>query len=378
MRNIHIYPSPFTHESRILKEANTLHTQLGFTELLLVGVKSKGLPSRERVDDVTTIYRLGPGKGSGGLAKLLMHIFWCVHVFFFSLRRRPDCINCHSLPVLPIGVAIKFLTGAKLVYDAHELETEVHSLTGVKKRIAKSLERALIGYIDLLVVVSPSIGAWYEENYGVRDYVVVLNAPRYELSDGRHDGRRSFGNVSARRIALYQGALIGSRGIDALIRAAPAFEEAGYILFFMGNGPMRARLEEIAQKNSNIRVRPAVPPDQLLKITAGADLGIHPINGDCLNHEFCLPNKLFEYLIAGLPVLVSDLPEMREVVEGNKVGLCANDWEIATVADALMRIDAMRGPALDQRIKNAALRYCWSEQEKQLVAGYRAHVLRAV
>lgn len=378
MLNIHIYPSPFTHESRILKEAATLSRRLGFTRILLVGVLAADLPAEERVDETTTIHRLGPAKGRG-LAKVVRHLMWCLHVLRYCLKHRPDCVNCHSLPVLPIGVAVKLLTGARLVYDAHELETEAAGTRGLRQVLSRLVEKACLAAVDLLVVVSPGIESWYRERYGFTRTVTVLNAPAYRAPARQGNAlRESLAIGEAETIVLYQGVLGSGRGVEELVAAAPLLRDAGYALVFMGYGPMADTLKAQAHTSGDFYFHPAVSPETLLTYTSSADIGVCLIQDSCLSYHLCLPNKLFEYIMAGLPVLASDLPEMRNVIEQGEVGTCIGAWDPPAVLDAVRQAAGMRGAGLRARLDRVARAHSWEVQEERLVAAYRDFVISRV
>lgn len=377
MLNIHIYPSNFSHESRILKEAATLRSRLGFTNIQLVGVADGEMPREQVVDAATTIRRLGPEKGRGA-AKVVNHLIWCLNVLRYCLKHRPTHVNCHSLPVLPIGVLVKWLTGARLIYDAHELETETIGSRGLRRIIGRVVERACMGAVDLLVVVSPGVEAWYREHYRVPGTVTVLNAPRYQAPVRGSDAlRQTLGIGTDERIVLYQGALTPKRGVEELAAAAPLLQANGYAVVFMGNGPLAAGLKEKVGRDANFHVLAAVDPGILLSYTASADIGLHLIQDTCLNHHLCLPNKLFEYIMAGLPVVASNVPEMRKVVEGARVGVCVDASDPPTILAAVVRADAMRGRDLEGRLDEVARAYCWEVQEERLVGAYRNFILNS-
>ena len=121
MINLHIYPTPFTHESRVLRETAFLARAAQFSHIVMVGTARAGLPALEQVDAQRTIRRFERTSGSGLLSKTLGTLAWLRRVYV-AFRNEPiACINCHSLPVLPLGVVLAWRTGAKLVYDAHEL-----------------------------------------------------------------------------------------------------------------------------------------------------------------------------------------------------------------------------------------------------------------
>lgn len=369
MRNVHIYPSEFRHESRILKEAATL-AKLGFAEIDLVGVKGAGLLDVESVAPKISIRRLGPAKGRG-VMKAVRHVLWCISVLWLCLSRRYSVVNCHSLPVLPIGVLACLLTGATLVYDTHELETETAGSSARRRRLGRLLERACIRFASLVIVVSPAIERWYRQQYGIANVVTVLNAPGYsEVATGQHvlvDGDTD------KKVVLYQGALAPGRGLEYLIDASPMLEEAGYRLVLMGYGPLEAELKE-RTKSLPFILHPAVSPSVLLEYTASADIGICLIEDICLSYHLSLPNKLFEYVMARLPVVASNLPEISAVITRNEIGLCLTGWKPMEIVGAIRRVDAMRGDALKARLDAVAKEFCWERQEAVLLDGYQRHL----
>jgi len=375
MRNIHIYPSAFTHESRILKEAGSLLRHTEINEILLLGVYAKHLDSQQTVEPGLTIHRLKPSKGKGKM-KALQFPIWLLHVLWFCLKRRPRIVNCHSLWVLPVGVLLKWLTGCRLVYDAHELETETIGTTAKRKRIAVRLEKFCMRWVDLLIVVSPGIEAWYRGLYGANiPAVTALNTPRYQNTRASRRLAEALGLSDGAKIILYQGMLATSRGIEPLLTAAPALKAAGYELVFMGDGPLVEKIRE-QSKQGSCHWYPAVNPDSLLEYTASAHVGVHPIQGDCLNHQLCLPNKMFEYLMAGLPVLVSNLPEMRRVLEDQKVGVCLDNWTARDILSALQKLQRMRNGDFELRIDQFTKIYNWQRQEIAMLQAYEQYVFK--
>ena len=144
--NLHLYPSPMTHESRILKETDAVSSFAVFDRIFLVGTIGAGLPDTESIGkrrEVVRLSRAAPAWLPAFAGKVLGVAGWSMRVFRRFALEPVTCINCHSLSVLPLSVALKWRTGARLVYDTHELETETNGLGGLRKTIAKVLERLL-------------------------------------------------------------------------------------------------------------------------------------------------------------------------------------------------------------------------------------------
>ena len=182
MINLHIYPSPFTRESRILRETAVIAEHCLFDRIIMVGVCAPGLPDRERVDDRREIWRFPRDARSGLVGKLLTTWRWAGLVYQAFRREKVGCVNCHSLPVLGLCVKLARATRAKLVYDTHELETETNGLGGLRKLLSKIVERrldTLDAALELapLVVNTTGLGARElvddDEVYAVRGQIVV-------------------------------------------------------------------------------------------------------------------------------------------------------------------------------------------------------------
>ena len=170
MLNIHLYPSPLTHESRILKESQAIASFSDFSCIVLVGAAGRGLTDAEMLDEGRTTMRFSrdvPAWLPATIGKVLGVAAWSWRVFRCFSTKPVSCINCHSLSTLPLGVALKFRTGAKLVYDPHELETESNGLGGFRRTIAKVVERAFYSLADEVIVVTTPEPTAITDAYGI-------------------------------------------------------------------------------------------------------------------------------------------------------------------------------------------------------------------
>jgi glycosyltransferase involved in cell wall biosynthesis len=118
-----------------------------------------------------------------------------------------------------------------------------------------------------------------------------------------------------------------------------------------------------------------VPTNVLLNYTASADVGVALIQNTCLSHNFCMPNKLFEYAMAGLPVLVSNVKEMGAFVKKNQMGLVLENYTVASLDETIERLLSMDLVVLRQNAKKAALDNSWEHQEKKMANVYKKLLL---
>ncbi|MGE9746017.1 glycosyltransferase [Bdellovibrio bacteriovorus] len=267
------------------------------------------------------------------LPKIILHALSLVELtakmIFFCLRKKPDLVHCGDTLVLPLGVLIKIFTGAKVIYDAHELESEKIGLSKTLSFLTLSVEKILWRWIDALVVVSPSIARWYMDNVGKKDVEIILNSPI--LPEGSVDGgdylRKAFSIAKDSRIFLYVGVFAEGRGLDLVLEAfnSPLVRSS---VVFLGYGAMTGKLKEVASKSKNIFVHDAVPHEKVVPIARSADYGLCFVENVSLSYYFSLPNKLFEYSFSGTPVLASEFPDIKAVIDTYGIGsYCSLDVE---------------------------------------------------
>lgn len=242
-----------------------------------------------------------------------------------AIRQKPDVVHCHDTLVLPLGVIVKMFTRSKLVYDAHELESDRNGLTPLQGRLTLWAEKLLWRFVDALIVVSPSIQSWYQQKLGPKLSEVIMNAPLY-ADDGVSGGtylREKFNIRPDQRIFIYVGILGAGRGLDLVTEAFSHPDVTSHVVF-LGFGELAENLKALAAQHENIHVHDAVPHSQVVPIVKSADYGLCLVQNVSLSDYYCLPNKLFEYCFAGVPILASDFPDIRKVMEAYGIGECCN------------------------------------------------------
>lgn len=365
MLNIHLYPSPLTHETRMLKESQAIASFSSFSCVMLVGAAAQGLPASEALDERRKIMRFSrevPAWLPATVGKVAALAAWSLRVFRCFSTEPVGCINCHSLSTLPLGVVLKLRTGAKLIYDPHELETESNGLGGFRRAIAKVVERALYSQADAVIVVGDGIADWYHRAYGGRRPAVVLNCPPSRRSERTSVLRQSLGLPADVTIYLYQGILGQGRGVELMLEAFAGLGDTGRVLVFVGMGPLEDRIAEVAARTPCVHLHPAVRPHELAEYTASADVGLCLIEDTCLSYRYCMPNKLFEYFAAGLPAVVSNLTEIAGVVSRTGSGWVVAEWSVGALRSVVESIDAAQIQARREAVENAAAEFSWENQ----------------
>jgi len=143
-----------------------------------------------------------------------------------------------------------------------------------------------------------------------------------------------------------------------------------YHLVLMGHGE---ELKEVLSniKNENIHIHESVPPYKILEYTSSADYGISLIEPISLSYEYCLPNKVFEYTMAGLPIIVSSLPEMKRFVEENNVGIAVDfNNSIESLKNIFIEFSKQDYNKYKDNLNNTASKFNWEEQEQVLLKIY--------
>ena len=365
MINLHLYPSQLLNESRILREAMSISSFDVFESIELVGTGGEGLAREQGISDRIRIRRFGTAREDRGLiAKVLSALRWCFEVFRHYRGASVACVNCHSVATLPLGCLLKWSSGARLVYDAHELETETSGLGGIRKIGTKLVERALIKRADYCVFVGAAIDDWYRQSYGLENTAIIYNAPAFTTTDASDIFRELYPIAPDMPIFLYQGVLSEARAIPKLVEAFSTLEQIALVI--MGYGDLSEWVEQMANQNDNIFYHPAVPPSDLLRHTAGADFGLSVIESTSLSYEYCMPNKLFEYLMAGKPVLVSPTREQRDFVERHGVGVVLEDTSVEAIRKGVDQLLSQDLPVLRERVNQVRKEFCWERQEQTL------------
>ncbi len=312
--NLHIYPSFFTNESRILRETETLISHHLFDEIVLIGFWKAGLPKREALSTSIEVVRITTHLGKNLNFKwlnLFSFFIFYIKVLGVILKHRPVLINAHSLTVLPICVFSKWLLGSKLIYDAHELETETNDSKGIRKKAAKIIEKLFIKQADYIIVVSNSIRDWYMATYQIDNVGVIKNVPTIPSTAPLDQVLRQTLNIQPNEILfIYSGILSKGRGIEILLEIFKTMPSLNLVL--MGYGPLKEKVLQYCSNHSNIRLLEAVNPKDVTRYISGADVGISFIENTCLSYYYSLPNKVFEYISAGVPFICSGFPDVEE------------------------------------------------------------------
>jgi len=378
--NIHIYRSSIVHESRIFKETKAIVDESIADSIVIIGLGNYPLPEWEKIDEKRTIWRvplpfqIRKKKNITFNIPVVLNLFiWMIKIVWYVLYSRAFMVNCHSVTTLPMGFLSKLFTGCYLIYDTHELETEVEYLVEHHnlQRAARIIERIIFPFVDYTITVSDSINNWYKKKYRTSSVITVKNIPEKTPFSGKKSNilRNTYGITDDELIYLYLGGLYPERGIENLISVFSDIDKNRHIIF-MGYGPLAEFIKVASIDHPNIHYHKAVSPDKVLDYASSADVGMLTPPNICLNTYYSLPNKLFEYLLSGIPCIVINYPDMQSIIELSKGG-----WVFGGInqnlQDLILSISNNEVRLKKGNLSKISQLLTWEAEKKVLIEMYR-------
>lgn len=352
-------------DRRVHRTCTELHN-LGF-EVLLVGRRRRGSPEIDIRPYAT--HRMKLWFETGPLFYLSFNIRLLLLLLF---SRKPALLYSNDLDTLLPNYFMSRLRRIPLVYDAHEYFTGVPELTGrpLVQKVWRTIERFTVPKIRHMVTVNQSIADLYGSDYSVKP-VVVRNVPARPDHDSAYPSRDDLNLPTDRKILIFQGAGINvHRGAEEAVEAMRYLE--GAVLLFVGDGDVVETLKaRVAQQRLHHKVYfiPRVPMQTLHHYTRLADGGLTLDKDTNINYRYSLPNKLFDYIHAGIPVLASNLPEISRIIQHYNIGLITpshNPEELARAMQSLL-FDGERNNQWRENLPKAAADLCWEKEREELL-----------
>lgn len=306
--------------------------------------------------------------------KMYLNYNWQLFWKLKKISRKNDILLANDLDaLLPNYLWHKWRKNA-LVYDSHEIFSEMPSLQNrtLKKKFWKTLESLIVPQLKHFYTVSHSYANWFEEKYKVRPEV-IRNVPIVKaLSEEELTVQLPEIN-SSEKLIIYQGAVNYSRGIDKMIHSMTLIEDAQ--LWILGDGPKRKEYEGLtADLNLTDKVKflGNLKPMQLKLVTPKADLGLSWEEDNGVSYRYALPNKIFDYTHAGVPILGTNLPEIKHTIEEYGLGQVIESHEIAHLASKIKEMLAEGKEKYRLNLKNAAQVLNWDNEEQRLLKIYQS------
>ena len=352
-------------DQRIKRFCRTLH-EAGY-EILVTGRLLPGsLPVGDRPYRVRRI-RHWFNRGA------LFYAEYNIRLFIFLLSSGHDILHSNDLDTLPANYLASRLRKKTLVYDSHEYFTEVPELIsrpGVKK-IWETIEKFIFPRLGHTITVSDSIASAYSEKYG-KEPCVIRNVPERETFGGTVS-RSKYGLPEGRKLVILQGTGINrDRGAEEAVLAMEYIDNT--VLVIAGRGDILPRLAAQVEKSHMLRDRVIfihpLPYRELMQLTAICDAGLSLDKDTNLNYRYSLPNKLFDYISAGIPVVASPLPEVRKIIEKYNTGLVINDHSPSEIAGKIKSVLDKPGHYWKENLQKAARELNWDMEKHKLLDIY--------
>jgi glycosyltransferase involved in cell wall biosynthesis len=278
-------------------------------------------------------------------------------------------IIASDLYSLPIAARLKSVLSEKprLIYDSREIYSALGSLSGrpLAQKIISLIEKKYVKQVDTVLASGQRDIDFISNRFPKSiDYHVLLNLPPYKKTEVSSYLRDRFNISGDKRIALYQGAVSRGRGLEKSIEAFSKQDK--WSLCIVGGGPELSDYKELSRGLDNIHFTGLVPYSELHNITCSADIGLSLIEPISLSYKYALPNKLFEYFMAGLPVMATDMPPIEEVIEeaGGGLLICGE----LTAAKILSKLEEFEEKDIFIKLKNqstvASEKYCYQSQHQ--------------
>ena len=378
MNCYHISLTPIKNETKIFKFCSKICKKKLFRKIIIIGLYKKNLKIKENVNNEFELIRF----------KLLLNnknFFFLKNIFCFtefSIRvlryivftgNKGDIIHLHHVSLLILVPILKYFS-RKVIYDAHELETEVCGLRGIKKLIYKFLEKRFIHKVNFSLFVSKSIENWYIENYKINNTYTIYNCPSFkDYSFSQDKIKKEFKKINNidenNKILIYQGALIRGRGIERLLDYFLRKNILNYALLILGYGELEQLVKDYSNKCKNIIYKEAVSPNMINNITSNCDAGIVLFDESFLSYKYALPNKLFEYILSGIPVIGGGSIEMERIINEYQLGIYLTNYSDSALKESIKAIDSINiNENIINRLKE---KYDWDNQFERMYYRYK-------
>jgi len=312
----------------------------------------------------------------------LSYLDYYVRAYRLLKNDRADIYHAHDLNTLPVAYfAHRASPGSKLVYDSHELYMERNMMKKrgrINKLLLTKIESLLIKKAHAVITVNESIALELSARYRINKPAVIMNAPHrisHEITSSDTNLREILNIPAANKLLLYLGGITFNRGLEELIQSLVYLRDS--YLVVMGYGPeqYKEELQGLAEKTgvgARFIFYGPVQHEDVVKYAASADLGVAPIKNSCLSYYLSLPNKLFEYVVAGIPVIGSDFPEIKRVIETYNIGLTFDPDDPKDIARAANQIfkDPKKYNLMRENARRAAKILNWENEAKKLTQLY--------
>ena len=351
-------------DQRVHKICNSLHEN--GCEVLLVGRKQKkSIPLNKRAYKtrrMILLFEKGP----------FFYMEFQMRLFFLLIFKKSSILYANDLDTLLPNFIVSKIKKSKLIYDTHELFCEVPELLNkpIKRYIWKKIEAFIFPKLKCVFTVNDSIAKIYSKEYNIPVHV-IRNVPAINFENTFSINKKLLKIDDDAKIILMQGAGINiDRGAEEAVTAMQYVNNA--ILLIIGDGDVLNKLKEITahlKLNNKVFFIGKIPFEELNAYTKLADIGLSLDKNTNMNYRFSLPNKIFDYIHAGVPILASDVEEVRKIITNYQIGTFIENHSPQHIASVLNKLLANEAKLLEWKLNTikAKAEFNWESEEKKLM-----------
>jgi len=332
----------------------------GYDVLLIGRVKEKSVKLSEQIFEQKRILCMSE---SG----LMMYMEYNIRLFLYLLFHRFDIVNAIDLDTIMPASIVGRIKGKPMVYDAHELFTEVPEIVS-KSYLHKFwtwIEEKFVPHAEKSYTVGSSLANIFKDKYQ-QAFEVIRNVPFRKVHSARE---------VKDRIILYQGAINSGRGLKEMIAAMPMLEE-DIVLWIIGDGDEFEKIKAIALGSTaklRIKMWGYIEPEELQELTTKAWVGINLLENTGLSYYYSLANRTFDFIQAGLPAIHINFPEYAAINEQYHIAELVDDLSVESIVKAVRKLsDEKHYTRLRQNCIIAAAELCWEKEKDKLIAIYNS------
>lgn len=324
-------------------------------------------------DFVETAGKISIFKLKKGFLSISFYLKFIWHIKLKLITSKASIIFAEDIYTLPFAIILGKLKRAAIYYDSRELFGHLAGLKNkkIKQTFWRWIEKLFIKKADFVIVTGKMDEDFFKEKYKLKNTIVVRNLPRYYKTPVHFDVHLNLKLDKSKKIILYQGVLLKGRGIEKVFNALKELPDCVFII--AGSGEFEEYYKKLASEMGlaeQVLFFGKLTQEELPKLTASADIGVALIENLSLSYYYALPNKLFEYIMAEVPVIVSNLPQMNEIIEKYDVGISVDAENKDELISAIKKLtedkDLYESKKINCRIASQALNW-----EKEVTALFK-------
>ncbi len=378
--------SNYDNDMRVIRETETLNDR-GFNPVVFCSTdkknEKKGVYYRNSVKVVKAVDRL---PYIIKRPRDLLPFFRLINVVC-NYPEKFDVLHCHDVNASLIGNFLAKKLRIPLICDFHELFIDYlthHEKNALKmlilflfNRFWENVGRNAVRYARSFITVNDSLSAIYRVRWRLKHDPLVIH--NYSSKKRKAKGsieddyfRKLFNIPTDKRLLIFQGTLFYDKGVEVILKAFQ--KQKKYAVVFLGMGALTGLIKKYCRIYPDIfYYHDPVPASELVQYTKCADAGLAPIGNRKKSHIYSSPNKVYEYLAAGIPFICSRLPEMEKIVRESQTGIAVNPNNPAALFEGTERLFSDRNyPMMKKNAQKAFIeKYCWEIEEKKLIDFYR-------